>query len=71
VVFVKGGINLFNRNEDIKTATKGIPNWAIAEKLNISENSYYRLMRKELSQEKKQEILKIVNEIKHELAKAQ
>lgn len=62
---------MFNRNEDIKAAKKGIPNWAIAEKLNCSENTFYRLMRKELPESKKQEIFNVINEIKQEMAEVQ
>lgn len=52
------------RNEKIRRAKGSIPNWLIAEKLGIHENSFYRLLRHELSEEKKQEILNIIEKIK-------
>ncbi|WP_042375308.1 helix-turn-helix domain-containing protein [Neobacillus jeddahensis] len=58
---------MFNRNQDIKEAAKDVPNWAIAEKLGVSDNTYYRLLRKELSEGKKQEILIAINKVKEEL----
>ncbi|MGC9935236.1 hypothetical protein [Priestia aryabhattai] len=52
------------RNEEIKRAKGSIPNWLVAEKLGIHENSLYRLLRKELPEEKKREILKIIEILK-------
>lgn len=54
------------RNEEIRREKGGVPNWLIAEKLGIHENSFYRLLRQELPQEKKEEILKIINELKQD-----
>lgn len=54
------------RNEEIRRAKGSIPNWIIAEKLGIHENSFYRLLRKELSKEKKEEILRIIEELKQD-----
>lgn len=50
------------RNEEIRRAKGSIPNWVIAEKLGIHENSFYQ----ELSEEKKEEILKIIEELKQD-----
>jgi hypothetical protein len=58
---------LFNRNEDIKEAKMMVPDWAIAEKLGISENSFYRWIRKELPDEKKAMILQAIFDLKQEL----
>jgi hypothetical protein len=58
---------MFNRNQDIKEAKRNVPDWAIAEKLGISENSFYRWIRKELSTEKKAIILKAIFELKQEM----
>lgn len=52
------------RNKEIRRAKGSVPNWLIAEKLGIHENSFYRLLRQELPKEKKEEILKIINELK-------
>ncbi len=54
------------RNEEIRRAKGSVPNWLIAEKLGIHENSFYRLLRQELSKEKKEEILKIIEELKQD-----
>ena len=54
----------FTRNEEIRRAKGSIPNWLVAEKLGIHENSYYRLLRKKLAKKKKEEILKIIEKIK-------
>lgn len=61
---------MFNRNEDIKKAKGFIPNWVIAEKLGVSENTIYRWMRQELSDDKKQRILNAIKDIKREFAKS-
>ncbi|MEH7374458.1 helix-turn-helix domain-containing protein [Neobacillus drentensis] len=60
---------MFNRNQDIKEAKRNVPDWAIAEKLGISENSFYRWIRKELSREKKAIILRAIYELKQEIEK--
>ncbi|PGT73610.1 hypothetical protein [Priestia megaterium] len=54
------------RNEEIRRAKGSVPNWVIAEKLGIHENSFYRLLRQELPKEKKEEILKIIEELKQD-----
>ncbi|MGE1118333.1 hypothetical protein [Bacillus altitudinis] len=56
----------FRRNEEITKAKGSIPNWIIAERMGIHENTYYRLLRKELTEEKKKEILGIIDGIKSE-----
>lgn len=40
--------------------------WQIAEKLNINDGNFSRLLRKELNNEKKEKILKIIEELKEE-----
>lgn len=57
-------MNYLNRNAELRKAKGNIPNWLIAEKLGIHENSYYRLLRKELHPTKKKEIMKIIEELK-------
>ncbi|MGM7637586.1 hypothetical protein [Bacillus sp. Hm123] len=58
---------MFNRNEDIKEAIGSLPRWCICEKLSIHENTLYRWMRQELSEEKKQMILVAIKEVKDEM----
>lgn len=57
-------MNYFKRNVEIRKAKGSIPNWFVAEKLGIHENSFYRLLRKELPEEKKKEILGVIEKIK-------
>ncbi|MBY0124491.1 helix-turn-helix domain-containing protein [Bacillus sp. S/N-304-OC-R1] len=59
---------MFKRNEDIKNARGGVPYWAIAEKMNISENTLYRWLRSELSTERKEDILAAIRDCQKELA---
>jgi hypothetical protein len=59
-------MNYYKRNNEIRKAKGKIPNWLIAEKLGIHENSYYRLLRKDLTEVKKKEILKIIEALKLE-----
>lgn len=40
--------------------------WQIAEKLNMNDGNFSRLLRKELTKEKKEEILKIIEKLKEE-----
>ncbi|ASA98027.1 hypothetical protein [Anoxybacillus flavithermus] len=58
---------MFNRNEDIKKAKGDLPNWAIAEKLGIHENTLYRWLRSEMSDEKKRLVIDAINKLKREL----
>lgn len=38
--------------------------WQIAEKLHINDGNFSRLLRRELTKEKKEEILKIIEELR-------
>lgn len=55
-------------NADIKFEARGngVPFWKIAEKLNISEPTMTRKLRKELSDEEKAKIRDIITELKGE-----
>ncbi|KIL72345.1 hypothetical protein [Bacillus badius] len=55
------------RNQEIRKAKASVPNWLIAERLGIHENSFYRLLRQELPKEKKEEILRIIEDLKLDL----
>ncbi|WP_256815809.1 hypothetical protein [Cytobacillus sp. Bac17] len=37
--------------------------WQLADKMNVHENTIYRLLRKELPNDKKAEIIKVIKEI--------
>lgn len=54
------------KNLDIRQEVKenGLYLWQIADKLNISDNWLSRLLRHELSDEKKSEIRSIIKELK-------
>ena len=56
------------KNIDVKNyATKrGVKLWEVAERMNIFDSSLSRKMRKELSQEEKDEIKRIIDEIAKE-----
>ena len=53
-------------NQDIREEARkaGVKLWQIADELGISEPTITRLMRKELTAEKKAEILKIIAQLK-------
>lgn len=53
--------NLDIRNE---VAGAGLKLWQIAEKLGINDGNFSRMLRKELSEEKKEEIRGIIEELK-------
>lgn len=55
-------------NQDIREAIKGsgICSWEVAEKLNIHENSLYRLLRKKLSDNERTHITNALKELKKE-----
>lgn len=46
-----------------------VPNWMIAEKLGIHENTFYRWMRTEMSGEQKKKVMAAIVEIKKEMEK--
>lgn len=52
-------------NKDIRNYAfvKGVRLWQIAEKLNIYDSNFSRILRHELPEEKKEEIKEIVNEL--------
>lgn len=54
---------------DLKKEKGFIPYWALAAKLHVSESTLYRWFRtEELSEDKRQEILKAISELKKEVA---
>lgn len=56
------------KNNDIRTETKaaGIYLWQIAERLGLADSNFSKLLRHELSSERKEEIRKIIEELKKE-----
>lgn len=54
------------KNQDIRNEVKesGLKLWQIAEKLGINDGNFSRMLRKELSDEKKAEIRAIIEELK-------
>lgn len=52
-------------NKDIKTAAKraGVYHWEIADKLGIQDSAFSRKLRRELSAQEREEILKIIEEL--------
>lgn len=52
-------------NEDIRRAmgAKGVKQWKVAKAINMNEGNFSRKLRKELSEEEKQHLLKIIAEL--------
>lgn len=53
-------------NIEIRNAifSNNIKKWKIADKLGITDSTFSRLLRNEISNEKKKEILNIINDLK-------
>ena len=53
------------RNKDVKDyfKSKGVPMWRDAERLGIADSNFSRMLRYEISEEKKAEIFKIIDEL--------
>lgn len=58
---------MIKRNNDIREAKEKIPVWLIAERLGVHENTFYHWMRKEMTPQRKQEILSIIEDLRKEL----
>ena len=56
---------MFIANADIRTAAKDatIPFWRIAREINVSESTFTRKMRVELSETEKQKIFEIIKKL--------
>lgn len=56
------------KNQEIRNSIlkNNLKFWQIAEKLNINDGNFSRLLRKELTKDKKEEILKIIEILKEE-----
>lgn len=56
------------KNNDIRNMAlmHGVKLWQIAERLEITDSYFSRILRKELPSEKKEHIFKIINEIVNE-----
>lgn len=61
---------MLKRNQDIRKIKGNIPFWAIAERLEIHENTFYNWMKSEMGSGRKQEVLKVIDEIKNEMKEA-
>lgn len=61
---------IIKRNLDIRAAAKsaGVFLWEIADKLGVSEPTFIRSLRKELSDAQKTRVLAAIEEIRHEHA---
>lgn len=53
------------RNKEIRDyiKSKGIPMWRVAERLGIADSNFSRMLRYEISEDKKKEIKHIVDEL--------
>lgn len=61
-------MNIKNQDVKRKAAESRVWLWEIAQKLGITDSSFSRLLRTELSREKKKEIFDIIERIKAEHA---
>lgn len=57
---------MFKRNDDIRNIKGNIPFWVIAERLGVHENTLHNWMKKEMSNDRKQAVLKAIEYIKTE-----
>lgn len=59
---------MLQKNVKIRNAilNNNLKFWQVAEKLNINDGNFSRLLRKELTTEKKEEILKIIKKLKED-----
>jgi len=65
---MKGGKRMKNFNQEIRNSIlkNNLRYWQVAEKLNINDGNFSRLLRKELTKEKKEKILRIIKKLKEE-----
>lgn len=58
------------RNSDVRSSIRnaGLTQWLIAERLGISEATFTRKLRQELTEDEKQEIFEAVRSLKEETA---
>lgn len=61
-------MNQNERNADLRSAREEgkVPNWMIAERLGVSEQTLIRWFRFEMPDSKKAQIMSVINEIKEE-----
>jgi len=55
------------RNQLIEEAKGTIPYWVIAERLGVHENTIQNWMKREMSEERKEKVMRAINEIKKEI----
>lgn len=54
-------------NEEVRKEKGAIPNWVIAKKIGVHENTLNRWMREEMAGERKKTVLEAITEIKTEM----
>ena len=59
-----------NLDVRFKAKASGVSLWQIAAKMEISENTLYRKLRKEMTQKEKEEFFKIIRQIAKEQKQA-
>ena len=65
---MKGGKRMKNFNQEIRNSIlkNNLRYWQVAEKLHINDGNFSRLLRKELTKEKKDEIYELIKILKEE-----
>lgn len=61
-------MKLTERNQEIRNAKNGIPNWMIAERLGVSEQTLLRWLRAEMKPSQKAQIMAIIAVLQSESA---
>lgn len=64
-------MKLSDRNQEIRKAKRGIPDWMIAERLFISEQTLLRWLRVEMKPSQKTQIMAIITDLQSEMEAAQ
>lgn len=56
------------RNQELRNLIRasGIRNWQVAEALSVSENTFYKMLRKQLTEEEKTRILQAVEAVRQQ-----
>jgi hypothetical protein len=62
----KGGKKMINKKIRELAKEKGVKLWQIADKLQLNDGNFSRLLRHELPKEKEQQILNIIYELSEE-----
>ena len=63
-IIILGGFEMENLNISQKIKEAGLKQWEVAEAYGISEGNFSRLMRRELSPERRQRVLDVIERLR-------